>query len=221
MAGEAAAWTPILLPNLQLWLNGATLAGTTGDTITAWTDSSGNGNHATGTATLDTALIGGQRGLTFGGASQAMTGANTLGLSQPLTFIVVAKTYTVADAPFIDTVSGRCLLGSAGGVGTNSIFMFAGAVAFDPQVTESDNTAYYVTAVFNGASSYIRINGSQTNAVTGPGSDGAGTYFLGVYGDAPTVPKNSRICEVIVVSGVISGPNQTLAETYLADKYSL
>jgi len=76
-----------------------------------------------------------------------------------------------------------------------------------------------VTAVINGANSFVRVNGSQVQS----GNAGAGTLAGVTLGRDPTAANwwIGSIPEVFVVTGSLTGTELVTAESYLVNRYAI
>ncbi len=88
---------PSLLPNLELWLDGSTLSGSNGSTVTSWPDASGNARDAAAAGgsfgnagTLLTSGINSKNAVRFNGSNQTMA-ANWRPTTAPVTMGAVFK----------------------------------------------------------------------------------------------------------------------------------
>ena len=99
--------------SLLLWLQASSLAGThnDGDTISSWTDSSGNGNTGTavGTPVFKTGIVNGESVVRFDGTSAYFTFSSFLAGIEFEMFAVLA---TVNDPAASAGTSGAWILGS-------------------------------------------------------------------------------------------------------------
>ncbi len=232
---DSASKEPVKQPDsisdLELWLkadegvysdDGSTLAGND-DTVQEWHDQSGNGrNVEQATAgrrpTLKTNVFNGRPALHFDGDLMKTISGKQDTLTQPNTVFAVAKLDAVDDDfrfifdGFDDT--GRNTVGQF--EGTQKWYFFAGT-----NVSTVDSTANksIFSALFSGANSYLRINGSQDD-----GNAGTNSFKLITIGDRfalDITPWVGHIAEIIVYDKQLSSDEIAQVEGYLSDKYGI
>lgn len=209
-------FVPTSIAGCKLWAAGNLLSLSNNDPVSSWTDFSGNSNsptQGTGAAqpTFKTNILNGLAIVRFDGGDY-LTKAWTLG--PPSTaFIVVKSAFDATD----------CL---DGGSLNQSVFQRASstsALAFDgaalfATVGNWSNFNYYCI-VWNGASSLIGVNGTETTGILGTGGYNTGVA-IGAGGDG-TNAITGDIAEVIIYDTALSIGNRGAANTYLASKYAL
>jgi hypothetical protein len=228
MLGGSAAFSPLTIPSLALWLDASdasTLfqddAGTTpavadGAVVGYWGDKSTNARHVTqATAgskpTLQTAELNGKNVVQFDGADDYLF-RNAVNVSQPFTVALVVK---------VTEGSSRVFLGG----GQSSVFAPSFAVSYYANSstvtgTVTKNSVWFVADVlFSGASSDLYVN----NVLAGSGSAGTGSITnlgIGAYATGGT-PFTGFIAEVLVYSAALSGPQRSALRTYLGVKWGV
>lgn len=220
--GGGAPFSPSDLAGLTLWLKADAIVGLSdSDPISTWSDSSGSSNDATAALTLrptyKTSIINSLPVARFNGSLNFLTGTS-LSLSQPLTLFLLGSIDTTSGGNsgiFDGTGGARCLLVGFGG--SNQVQLFAGG--FDNAVSYTASTVKAFSAIYNGSSSELRVNGG-TPASGNPGTNSLGVYVIGKYSDStPKYPMD--IAEVIVYNSALNSTDRGKVETYLGAKYSL
>jgi hypothetical protein len=223
--GGAAAFSPLTIPGLALWLDAAdasTLfqddAGTTpavaNDAVVGyWADKSGNGKHVIQATTdnkplLKTAVQNGRNGIKFDGTNDVLANAS-FALAKPDTLIMAFKTGTTGAA--LDGVTVR-----QGVFHDTTIKLFAGGSSIAVG-TAANNTAFIGVFVFNGAASYGRVNAAQSAAVN-PGTNDMAGIRVG-NNPAGSFAYNGHVFEVIAAQGELSAGVIASVEAYLNAKW--
>lgn len=214
------AFTPLTLSPV-LWLDAADAATITssGGAVSAWADKSTAGRNvtqstaaakpATGTRTMN-----GLNVLDFDGGDLLIS--STFTLAQPVTVAVVIQMDTNGSAntqPFGLAGSASPTVYSAGSVWST----YAGGVLASG--TATNTSANQLTAVFNGSSSVLRLNGAQI-ASGNAGSTGWASHTFNIGASSIlTSGFNGAIAEVVVVPSVLSTGDRAALETYLKSKW--
>ncbi len=187
-----------------------------GSNVSQWNDKSGNGRHAVQATAGNQPLytIAGQNGLnvvTFNGTSYRMASTGPAVVSQPDTvFIVFRAVPPTLNRHPIDGNLQRQLI-----TGDTNWRIYAGTV-LDSLVPGDGNTVL-LTALFNGASSTLRRNGTQI-AAGAAGAQGIDTLWLGAAaGGVNLFP--GYICEVIVAPSIVGATERDNCEAYLRTKW--
>lgn len=225
-----ASYDPSTVTGLKVWLKsdtqaykdaGSTLAAD-GDTVQQWNDQSGSGNTVSqGTAlrrpTFNTSIINGKPALTFGtsGALTFLDKSYSANLSQPSTIFCVFKTVTTPDPGYIycspsSTMNG--LVYSSGKMVPTSNTGVGG-------INWNNNAWYYVTVLYNNASSTIRTNGVLGLTVS-PGASSASGLRIGAS-NIPDQQGNFILTELLVYNANVSSTDVSAIECYLKTKYGL
>lgn len=209
--------------------------------VTKLNDKSGMRNHLYQTSTYGpitgTRTQNGLNVLDFFASTRACLYTDTFSQPQPLTIFVVAATDTLTVDSFgkscISGWSGTspaanagCAIAQAGTLGQMQIY--AGGSSTTLQYVTA-NTATQLTAVFNGASSHLDMNGTAS-ANTNPGSNGYGygsRFMLGQvvyeYGAGLAgydAAWNGWIGETLIYDGALSSGDRLDIEAYLKAKWA-
>lgn len=227
---QAAAFSPVDIPGLKLWLKADTGvykdAGTTlaveGESIQQWNDQSGNANHVTqATAAarpiFKVNIVNGQPVVRFDGLDDWMaTGAFTL--NQPEMIFVVWKRAIGVIGYLIDGLAENSGSLYAGVTTINDVRLYAGASLVG---AIGNDGAFLITgALANGASSQIWKNG--TSIATGDsGASNMGGVTLGATGTSHTDPLAGDTPEIIIYDSVLSNANRNQVTSYLGTKYNI
>lgn len=223
-AAPVAALTPLGISGLAAWYDasrGITRDGS--DRISQWDDQSGNARHLTqATGASQPLYVGPNSGTNslphvYFDGSRRLTSASFTAINQPRTHFIVFK--TTADpagtmAIAVDGIGG----GNRAGIGwttTTNLRIFAGA-SLNGTLASTYNTTAVYSALYNGASSQIWVNGSSL--ITGDsGAHSLTGINLGSFGAANYLTGN--ICEVLIYSGSLSTGDRQTIESYLAAKW--
>jgi len=214
---------PSALPNLAMWLKADALTGLVDDDpVSSWTDSSGNGRHATNTLTArpayKTAILNGQPVVRFDGVDDALAVAFTL--PQPVHLFIVAQyRMFVADATVIDgnQVNTMRLYRTA----ATTIKQYAGVVG--PALTTTPAAWHIYTCLFSGAASELRAESdSPVTGNVGTASGGGVTIgATGLSGGNRFSFGAVDVAEVVVYSAALSTSDRRGVEAYLGTKYGI
>jgi hypothetical protein len=203
-----------------------------GDAVYQWQDQSGNGFTLSQTTLANrlsyyTAQQNGLPTVRLNGTSSFIENQSAMYSTWPaITAFVVIKPTTVSvagtwiDAYNASTTVGRYLIRT--GVTSGYVSWFEGTLTQGPAITASQFSV--ISAVFNGASSYCRINGgsdvgpSNIGTASSPfggngiriGAGGAGGYFA-----------SGDIAEIVYASGALTSTARTAVENYLNTKWSV
>lgn len=192
----------------------ATISHSSGD-VSAWADKSGLGRHlafggvgwsqvVTGTRTIN-----GKNVVDFPDHSQMLTA--TFNVPQPVT-VFAATASDTASAGNRQIVANR---GSATiWVYNNMWSLYAGGVL--QSGTTLDTSPHVASAVFNGASSELWLDGVSI-LVGNPGTSG---FPSGVYvGSDGSGNWDGPVAEVVIYDRVLSGTERDQVESYLSTKW--
>jgi len=211
-------WTPANITGIANWWRHD--MGVTGNPVSAWTDQVGGVVAAQGTGGLQPTV--GATGIVFDGTDDYLTIDGAV-LAQPFTAIVVCTPGVLAGSYGWTCDSG----GAAGRVAFPALTkagavvgMYAGG-ALPAIGTYTAGSIMSCVGVFNGASSYGRVNGVQSAAVN-PGSQGWDRIRMGAELSltAGYFYKGS-ISEVILVSGAISSADLGRLSVYTQRRYGV
>lgn len=218
-------WTPRSISGCKLWLRADTLVADglgDGDAVTTWRDESGQGNditqaNAAKRPILKLGIVNNKPVVRFDGTDDVLKSAGFGPYSEPNTIIVVGK------ADNADTNSREIVCGSLVGyhhiIYTNSgKWHLYNGINLDSGDTDDANWHIFF-AEFNGASSFLRLDGSQI------ASGDAGT----AASDGMTVGNSylenhdwdGDVAEVIMYNSGLGSADRDRAESYLSKKYGI
>lgn len=187
--------------------------------VSQLTDLSGNGNHLTQATASKQPLwvasgIGGYA--SFDGAADFLQKSFTL--AQPWHLFVCAAWTKKGTATYLADGVGGSSLGILGHDGTNPTAYIAAPTSL---TGASFTTAQWSVfdAEFNGASSYVAVNGSIPS-LGNAGANNAGGLTLGASA-AGTVPAQSLISSVVVVSGAMNEATRQRVIQYMRRKAAM
>lgn len=222
---SAAAFSPTDISGLKGWYKADALSYNDGDSVTTWTDSSGNGYDLTQTTSakpkFKTNIINGKPVVRFieSQGYDIYNGTNP-SISQPYTMLVVG-THNVTGSNLAITDGGdgitrsHCIY-----VVGNYPYMFAGSVQQGVN-TFSDDVFYTWMCNFNGASSALYRNGADQSLSGNPGASGLTGLTLGSNVRAGGGSYwGGDIAEVLIYDSTLSAPNRALVDSYLQTKYA-
>ena len=231
LAVDVLPFTPASISGLQLWLdasdastlfqnsNGTTAATAAGDPVGYWGDRSGNGRNVTQSdGTMKPALTStysqnGIKGILGDGSNDYLITSSSGFLSAPFTYFVVLKSLNASR--FDRIVDGQNAGGNFDGWTSNNYIIYSGNAVYGwPRTT----TTQLVVIKFNGASSFIRINGASSAGPVNPGSTNPsqiGIFSTGISGNGNVV-----MYEFLAYNN-ISDANRSTIESYLNTKWSI
>jgi hypothetical protein len=220
-ATNSATFDPSSIAGLQLWLKADALGLADGTAVSSWTDSSGNSRHAAQATSanqplLKTGILNSKPIVRFDGSNDFLQTA-AFSVAQPLTVFSVAKTTSTATTYiFFDSAasSPRATLAVEP---ASSAEMNSGSSLLDGSLVV--NTFQVWSAVFNGATSNIRLNGA-TGTSGNAGANGLNGVTIGArYAGDFVFPGD--IAEVLVYNSALSATDRSSVETYLSRKYAI
>jgi hypothetical protein len=226
-AGVSGQFLPTQLAGCVLWLRADLGITLNSGNVSAWADQSGSGHsvsQGTGSAqptyvTID-AAYGNKATLSFASASSQVLQSASWTLSQPCTQIVVGNvTSSAAAQGFVDFQSAgteQTMYNPTGGGGG----MFAGVNLSAGAVTSPSVLA----GTFNGASSNLYLNNSQTAAASGSAgtNNGQGGIDVGsLGGGAPSAFLNGKIAEMIMYNRNLGAAELKSVFAYLGSRYGI
>lgn len=188
--------------------------------VSQWNDVSGNGRHlvqatSTNQPKTGTRTLNGRNVIDFDGSNDFLK-SSAWTLAQPLTYFVVAETDVAGNQLVID----RGTSGTPGGPilqrnSTGSWEAFGGTSLIGGT---ADLNPHVFAAVFNGASSRLRVDGAQVAGNAGAQSFSAGGITVG-SSRTPSLYWNGHVAEVLVYAGALSTADIEAVEDYLAYKW--
>ena len=201
-----------------LWLQDDSLAQSAG-LVTTWVDKYGNFPAATvvttaPTYTASSATFGGKPCATYLHATEQRLDLLSFSISQPNTIYLVCSN----TANGIVLIDGSVTRQNIGTNGSNVATFFAGGSAQTTTASLADGLAHILIVQWNGASSKLFIDSSQTANFTGnPGSNGLSGLWIGNNGVsfAPT----GGIAALNIMPGIDSSAQQAQMVAYYASRY--
>lgn len=220
-ASPLVPFSPTQIAGLMLWLEADTLALSDTDPVTTWADSSGLGNDATQAVagakpTFRTSVINGLPVVRFDQTDDLLATAS-FSLVHPFTIFVVTK-FNQAQSGNDTLFDGVTAVNSARlyRASATQLQMYAGGGG--PTPTTTPEAFHVLTCIYNGASSGMRVDGGA--AVTGdPSNTNPGGITLNATAPLGN-PGGQDMAAFLTYQGVVSAPNQLLAESYLKTKYA-
>lgn len=214
---------PDSVPNLELWLEADLGVLTDVDGVYEWDDQSGNSRNvvqATGTKkpSLDAAAQNGLPGILFDGSDDRLAADFGAAIAQPLTVYLACSGF-VAGAYIQDGNSGSqrpIISDDTGTGGVQAVInagtkLSAGATAHSPVL---------VTAVYNGGSSFVGLNGGDQTASGNSGSSSLYGISLGSTWNELN-RYGGHLFAVLWYSAAHDAATQLLVESYLNNKWAL
>lgn len=205
---------PTQIGGVKAWHRFNTGLTETGLGLSQWDDVSGNGNHQKQGTDLDKPQIQSDGSILYDGIRQ-FTKADAFTFEQPEIIFLLCKliTWTALDRLFDGNTATTGLVRQKSGGVSPELEAYAGSLVF----TNSDlalNTYGIVEAVFNGASSSLRINNNapstgnagivDMNGLTLAASGGGGSF------------ANIQVMEMIAYSANLSANELQQIRNYLA-----
>lgn len=214
-----ALWTPSEITTTA-WYDAddaATITESVGD-VSQWDDKSGNDYHLTQATSLNqpltgSAKIGTLNTISFDGVDHYMNSSPPRNATESM--FCVVETSDRSLGIFVFTTSGnRQYKYSFGGT---DFIIYNGTVG--PRVTNglTNNVPALVTAILNGASSYVDIDGGTKTASGDPGSSTVSGLSVGSGGNRAVFD----IGELVLIGSVADSDTVDKIEGYLAHKWGL
>ena len=214
-------WEPTDLTGLTAWFDASDTSTITHNAgaVSLWSDKSGNGNtvsqgSSAAQPTTGTRTIGALNALDFSSGDYIYR--NSVPHTQPLTLAMIAQTDNAT--PSANAFVTYLTPASVGirGYGINDWTINAGGHVLAG--TDADTSPHLLVAVFNGASSEIRLDGTSlatgnagttANAAIAIGGSNVGALWDGLVG------------EWIDCAGALSGTDLASLESYLMTKWGI
>ena len=217
-----SSFSPTDIPGLALWLDASDAATITLDgsnNVSQWNDKSGNARHASqATTTRRPSYTGSNQvnGITcprFDGTDDYLA-TGSFSISQPSTMIVAFRRPSTGMQVLVDATVGRNQVLMNG----NPLYMYAGT-ALQGGPTVSANATHRATAIFNGSSSTIRLNGSVAASGDSGSSSMSGSFLVGIANNLTQFPYNGMIAEICWYTGVLTSDQISSVESYMLTKW--
>lgn len=180
--GSTAAFDPSLITwKAAYWASDPSWTNPgNGNEVTSWRDYSGNGFTLTRPAasgpTYQSAVteLNNQPGLLFNGTSNALSVGSNTGTTQPNSIVVIVRADSTAanKQRWVDNqtgVGGRQLI--EGAYTDGKVLLYANSLA-SSNLTATTG-AFFMTALFNGASSWVERSGTRSTSIS-PGAANLG-----------------------------------------------
>ena len=227
----STVFTPKSLSGLQLWLDAADKSSITfssGTTVSAWLDKSGNGNNGTANTGITWNVNG------FGNGLPAMTFTSTQWFLGNISITGNQFTaFCVFNMNSASTTYVRVL--SLGVSGTNDydnnayicIVRLGGTVFSNyrnntyPAINIALDTNELTTSWVDGTTSYISQYGGTPATTGSSGNFGVSSYAIGVSNNTSDSPFYGFISEIIVYNTALTLSQRQQVEGYLAWKWGV
>lgn len=223
--GGAAAFSPLSITGLELWLDASQLTGlANGDPLTTFTDLSGVSHHATGVTTTrptyynSAHLINGLPIVRFNATTHKMTTGWTV--SGAFTIFLVEKAVSsVVYARTINNGGGleTCISLAARNGGNNCYIGGANIASY--QATPLGSVHQGCLVATGSVMTYFVDEVQQGSA-----SAATSITALGLGATSPsysTEGSNSDVCEIIIYNSALGTTDRQLVETYLRSKWAI
>jgi autotransporter-associated beta strand protein len=219
--GTSLAAGPAGVTDAVLWLDAAQLIGlNNGDTVSSWTDMSGNNNHATlskGAPKYQTNVLNGQPIMRFTTADMFATANLSAQFPSAATLFIVA-TINSTSYDFLYTGSAWNEWWRYGGSGNSYPAIFR-----NPRINDyctMPGTGTRLFTVSSSASAWrMSIDGVSKGVVSGSYSAGGVQNIPGNANEAS--PCACDIAEVIEFNRVLTSAEEAAVNSYIANKYGL
>jgi hypothetical protein len=216
---RASGFNPRSIAGLAAWFDAADAGSVTIDTgVSVWADRSGNGRNAVqaiGNNQPAYTLAGrnGRNILTFDGTNDTLATASFT-LNQPSTVFAAARAAANSSQIFDGFGSTRASINRRG---AGQWTAFGGAELIG---SAADSNWSVLSANLNGASSVLRVNGSQQASGNAGTQNLTAGLSIGTYNGLNT-PLNGNIGEILLYSGTLTAAQISLVERYLAIKWGI
>ncbi len=193
-----------------------------GATLTGWNDKGSNLNHCTTVIGTPQYMTGIQNSLpaAYFNGSEMIYGANQADVAQPHTQYLVFKPTgwsTGIMQKVINMYNSSPQINKTASATT--IEIYAGATVVGESL--SNNVTTMVTAIFNGASSSIQVNGNTPNTGNAGTNTNSNSPQIGASDNVPNYPYTGYIMEWRVYTGVHTSAQQAVIRNYLNTKWAV
>lgn len=190
-----------------------------GGAVSQWNDKSGNGKHLTqGTGSLQPTTgantINGLNVITYDATRYVGATSVTMGTTLSIFLVVKVDSGNGSNAQFINYYgSNPCLYLSSGNWAA-----YGQSSGITSGTTADTTVAHVLSAEFNGASSTLRLDGSQIATGTLDNMGGSGVGTLDVTGHS----GQGAICKIgeLLIYPLLSSTNRNAVEAYLRSKWN-
>ena len=233
---DGTTGAPKGIDGLYAWFDAndsSTITKDSSNKVSKWTDKSGNslGSNLdllqSSSSLQPTWTSGDKNGLTtlnFSGSyMKTDTSVSIPSESQPITYFFVAKTGSSGERIIFDGSYGSSSdyedwRQNIGKNGSNNWFVDGGATS----TGASNTTWYYATAIFNGSSGQLNLNGTTISSTLTTGTRKLRFGTMGTWSDGTSSQRwEGTIAEFIVYNRLLTSAEILEVETYLKDKWGL
>ncbi|MGD9991923.1 MAG: PKD domain-containing protein [Salinivirgaceae bacterium] len=242
LAGFSVLGQDTLLPNypgLQLWLLADSVIKNPDNTVSQWTDLSGNSNHllqplSTAQPTQVNQALNNRAILRFDGTSDYLAGGDICDIApEGATFFVVGKSNFKTGAFIAKSLAGGAT--KRYGVlyeNNNLVYLFHSTAVANVSFAYPLGSYELITSQtdFINLKNKVRVNGLEKKSLTIPSStdmNSSYTFLIGAYnnssGTTPPYPGyylNGDIAEILIYNRTLTETEITSVENYLKAKYN-
>jgi hypothetical protein len=228
---EEPVFVPTLISGNKIWFDAFDASYTTsGTTVTAWTNKTGNSNASTGigTVNINQATLNGKSSVRFPvGTNYLTVGAQTYSTSYRNVFFVVTVGAIGSKYFYLncdDVICGQCYswdsdieinrAGSNGLVTNNPSGFFSSTNVVSICTSSGGNTGIWV----NGVSQTLAVNNVGTGSFW---STGTTSVAIRLGGEAGTTTGTLDMYELLQYDGSLTPSQRRRVEGYLAQKWGL
>lgn len=188
--------------------------------VSTWADKSGNSRNVVQSTSANQPTTGadtrnGRNVLTYSGGQLLASVAFTK--AQPITIAIVgaATSFPISNTQIVgnDAITPNIFASPTSGRVWRS---YAGIELVS--ATPTDTNWHYFTATYNGASSVLRLDGTQI-ASGNTGTNGYSNKRLLIGADNSTAYWSGYVAEVVVYDFILTTDQRTILESYLATKW--
>lgn len=221
LGGVVSTFDPSTISGLKAWYKADALVLNDNDPVASWTDSSGSGNHATEATNkplYKTGIVNSLPVVRFDGIDDRLRSGFVL--ADPHTVFTVGvwrNAYSASDRVMLDGVNGWD--GAFYRQSSTTVHLYVGAVDAGLIVTTTPQSWHYYTAIFNGASSSLRVDGG-TPGTGNPGTASPGGIHMARQGGG-TEYSAVDVAEILIYNSALGATDRSNVESYLAAKYAL
>lgn len=219
----AAAFTPLSIAGCQFWFDASQITGLSdGDSVTTWSDLSGNVRHATqsGAATMKPTykanIIGGKPVLRFDGGDFLALTSYTIPASLSI-FAVIRRASAGTNFLSFANLSGTRY---APWWYSDNVIYSAYWANFNTHGTANTSTGNFIIAGIKSGttSNVVRRNGAQVGTTQTPQ---ASVGAFDTIGRLNTIYNVTDIAELIFYDSALSAADYGAVEAYLSAKYGI
>jgi hypothetical protein len=220
-SAEAGAWYDIAEPGTLFQDAAGTVPAAVGAPVGLVRDQSGRGNHAVQTVADRRPLLrqggAGRPYLNFVGEDDHLLTTLAQPIAQPSTIVIGGRKTALGDHSFVDGSSeaARQMIGSRAGAWC----IQAGGAALGSGVTEQIETII-LAAVFDGANSFLRVNGAG-GSPGDPGGNGLEGLSIGRSPGAVPCALTGRIYGLLLIGRRLSKPELSATESWFGQQYGV